>query len=183
MVGTETPNSLFSKRPVWMDETLSGHENLISIFGRSHLLILAAHFNWRFWTIDIIQLLATWKWINPHFALHLNLKMECDSHGDFNSFWVNSSCRIVFTTIFLCFIKRIPFMLQARQMPPYSAPSYGRMTLSLYQNWHTKFRKVSGSLQFLGLEAVIHKGFLLLLLQFILLTLQTGAARYETSLL
>ena len=42
-----------------MDETLSGHENLISIFGQSHLLILAAHFNWRFWTIDIIQLLAT----------------------------------------------------------------------------------------------------------------------------
>ena len=68
-------------------------------------------------------------------------------------------------------------------MPPYSAPSYGRMTLSLYQNWHTKFRKVSGSLQFLGLEAASHKGFLLLLLQFVLLTLQTGAARYETSLL
>lgn len=70
-------------------------------------------------------------------------------------------------------------MLQARQTPHYSAPSYDRMTLSLYQIWHTKFRKVSGSLQVLGPETVIHKGFLLLLLlQFISLTLQTGAARY-----
>ena len=135
-----------------MDETLSGHENLISIAGRSHLLILAAHFNWRFWTLDIIQLLATWKWINPNCALRLNLKMECDSHGNFNIFWVNSSCRIVFTIIFLCFIKCTPCMLQARQASHYTALSFDRMTLSLYQSWYTKFRKVSVLCSFLGLN-------------------------------